>query len=63
MKASELRKIIKEMIIAQNGKLYNYNINNIVAVYGVDSLKVTNTINYFRFSPAQADFRSTYNFK
>lgn len=62
MKTKELKALIKETIIAQNGKLYNFNVNNIRKKYGVDGTAIQNAINYFQFSPQQAKFRETYNF-
>lgn len=62
MTIKEVREEIKKTIIAQGGKLYNFNINNIRKVYGVDGTTIQNAINYFQFSPQQAKFRATYNF-
>lgn len=62
MTAKELRAIVKNQIIAQGGKLYNFNCNNIKNAYGVTVTDIQNAINYFRFSPQQAKFRATYNF-
>ena len=62
MTTSELKKIIRTTIIAQGGKLYNYNFNNWIAVYGVDGTRIQNAINYFQYSPQQEKFRTTYNF-
>ena len=59
----ELRKIVKATIIAQGGKLYNYNLNNIREYYGVNGTDLQNAVNYFQFSPQQAKFREKYNFK
>jgi hypothetical protein len=62
MKTSELRKIIKNTIIAQGGKLYNYNITNIMTRYGVSGTECQNACNYFSFSPQQESFRKQYNY-
>ena len=62
MTTSELKKIIRSTIIAQGGKLYNFNINNIRTTYGVDGTRIQNAINYFQYSPQQEKFRATYNF-
>lgn len=62
MKTKELKALIKKTIIAQNGKLYNFNVNNIRNKYNVDGTAIQNAINYFQFSPQQAKFRETYNF-
>ena len=62
MTAKELREIVKNQIIAQGGKLYNFNCNNIKNTYGVTVTDIQNAINYFQFSPQQAKFRATYNF-
>ena len=63
MTAKEIRKIVKNNIIAQGGKLYNYNLNNIRAMYGVNGTELQNAVNYFQYSPQQAKFRATYNFR
>lgn len=63
MKASEIRAIVKATIIAQGGKLYNFNLNNIKNAYGIDTVEIQNAVNYFQFSPQQAKFRAAYNFK
>ena len=62
MTAKEIRKIVKNNIIAQGGKLYNYNLNNIRAMYGVNETDLQNAVNYFQYSPQQAKFRAKYNF-
>lgn len=62
MTISELRKVVKQTIIAQGGKLYGFNINNIQAAYGVNYSQVQNAISYFAYSPQQAKFRAAYNF-
>ena len=62
MTAKELRTIVKNQIVAQGGKLYNFNCNNIKNAYGVTATDIQNAINYFQFSPQQAKFRATYNF-
>lgn len=58
----QLREEIKNTIIAQDGKLYNFNLNNLMAKYGCTSVELQNACNYFRFSPQQAKFREAYNF-
>lgn len=58
----EIRTEIKNMIIAQNGKLYNYNITMLANKYGCHTTDIANVVNYFRFSKQQASFRATYNF-
>jgi hypothetical protein len=55
------RKAIKAVIIAQGGKIYNYNLNNLRNV-GYDGTDLQNAISYFRYSPQQAKFRAEYNF-
>lgn len=62
MKISELRKVIKNTIIAQGGKIYNFNINNIVSTYGVTYIECQNAMNYFSYSPQQEAFRKQYNY-
>jgi len=62
MTTKEIRNIVKNNIIAQGGKLYNYNLNNIRAMYGVNGTELQNAVNYFQYSPQQAKFRATYNF-
>ena len=62
MTTIELKKIVKTTIIAQGGKLYNFNINNWRAAYGIDGTRIQNAINYFQYSPQQEKFRATYNF-
>jgi hypothetical protein len=57
MTAKELREIVKTTIIAQGGKLYGFNVNNIRKAYGVTGVQVQNAINYFKISPQQAKFR------
>lgn len=61
MTTKEIREEIKNAIIAQGGKLYGFNYNNL-RNKGVDGVKIQNAINYFQFSPAQENFRNTYNF-
>lgn len=62
MTTVELRKIVKDNIIAQGGKLYNYNYNNAKALYGCNVTEWQNAMNYFQYSPQQAKFRAKYNF-
>lgn len=56
----ELRKMIKDMLIAQKGQLYNFNINNL-RNKGYSYTEVQNAISYFRFSPQQRKFREMLN--
>ena len=62
MTTPELKKAIKNIIIAQNGKLYNFNIITIQKAFGVSGTAIQNAINYFQYSPTQAKFREKYNF-
>lgn len=62
MKASEIRAIVKNNIIAQGGKLYNFNLTNIMNTYGIGVTELQNAVNYFQYSPQQAAFRAKYNF-
>lgn len=62
MTTKEIRAIVKNNIIAQSGKLYNYNLNNIRTMYGVNGTELQNAVDYFQYSPQQAKFRETYNF-
>jgi len=62
MTQKEVRQLVKDAIIAQGGKLYNYNFNNLQALYNVDSVQLQNAASYFRYSPQQANFRKKYNF-
>lgn len=62
MTITELRKVIKNTIIAQNGEIYNFNINNIVKKYGVTYSECQNAMNYFSYSPQQKKFREQYNY-
>ena len=62
MTTTELRKIVKNTIIAQGGKIYGFNCTNIYEFYGVSVTDLQNAINYFQYSPQQAKFRETYNF-
>lgn len=55
----EIREAIKRTIIAQ-GKVYNYNINNIVAKYGCTYTEACNALNYYTYSPQQQKFRDRY---
>lgn len=57
MSITELRKIVKQIITVQGGKFYNFNTNNLIAAYGVDSVDVQNVLNYFSYSPQQVSFR------
>ena len=61
MTVKEIRNEIKNAIIAQDGKLYNFNFNNLVAL-GANGTQIQNAANYFRYSPQQAAFREKYNF-
>ena len=62
MTTKELRVIVRNQIVAQGGKLYNFNCNDIKNTYGVTVTDIQNAINYFQFSPQQAKFRAKYNF-
>lgn len=62
MTIKELRNEIKNIIIAQNGKIYGFNENNLKNAYGVSFTEIQNAINYFRFSKQQESFRKQYNF-
>lgn len=62
MTTTELKKIVKTTIIAQGGKIYNFNYNNWRTAYNVSGTSIQNAINYFRYSPQQEKFRTTYNF-
>lgn len=57
----QARKEIKKIIIAQNGKIYNYNLNNLRAI-GFNGTDLQNACNYFKYSPQQATFRAKYNY-
>ena len=57
----EIRKKVKETLIAQGGVIYNFNINNLVARYGCRVCAIQNAIDYFRYSPQQANFREAHN--
>lgn len=58
---AEVRRIVKATIIAQGGKFYNFNSNNIQASTGCSCIDIQNAMNYFRYSPQQAKFRAEYN--
>jgi len=58
----EIRNEVKNMIIAQNGTLYNYNLLMLAKKYGCSSTDIQNVANYFRFSKQQESFRAKYNF-
>lgn len=62
MTVKEIRNEVKKIIIAQDGKLYNYNFNNLKAAYNVSCVDLQNAMNYFRYSPQQKSFREKYNF-
>ena len=62
MTQKEVRQLVKDAIIAQGGKLYNFNFNNLKALYNIDSVQLQNAMNYYKYSPQQAAFRSKYNF-
>lgn len=57
MTTAELRKIVKNTLIAQKGKFYGFNFTNILNAYNVSGTEVQNAISYFKFSPQQANFR------
>lgn len=54
------RKAVKAIIIAQNGTVYNYNINNLRNI-GYDGTDIQNALNYFKYSPQQAKFREQFS--
>lgn len=56
----ELKPIVKEILIAQNGKFYGYNVNCLYA-QGFSGTDIQNAVNYFQFSPQQKSFREKYN--
>lgn len=58
----EIKNEIKNLIIAQNGKLYNRNFTEIMNKYGCSVIDCQNAMNYFQFSPQQRRFREKYNF-
>ena len=62
MTTSELKKIVRTTIIAQGGRIYGFNINNIINTYGVNGTRIQNAINYFRYSPQQEKFRARFDF-
>lgn len=62
MTVKEIRQLVKSAIIAQNGKLYNFNYNNLKKLYGIDVTQFQNAANYFRYSPQQKAFREKYNY-
>ena len=57
----QVRQEVKAALIAQNGKLYGYNVETIAAAHGCKHTDVQNAYNYFRFSPQQKAFRELYN--
>jgi hypothetical protein len=61
MKQSEVRSIVKQMIIAQGGKLYGFNANSLKPLE-ITGTQFQNAMNYFKYSPQQATFRATYKF-
>jgi hypothetical protein len=61
MTAKEVRAIVKKIIIAQGGKIYNFNMTNLYNA-GLSVTQVQNAISYFSYSPQQAKFRAEYNF-
>jgi hypothetical protein len=63
MTTKEVRQRVKDAIIAQDGKLYNYNYNNLKKLYGIDVIQFQNAANYFRHSPQQEAFRKKYNYQ
>lgn len=62
MTAKEVRALVKKIIIAQGGKIYNFNLTNLYNAYGLSVGQVQNAIHYFSYSPQQAKFRAEYNF-
>lgn len=57
----QIREEVKKALIAQGGKLYGFNANNIIVAYGCTGTDVQNALNYFKYSPQQKNFRETYN--
>lgn len=62
MTVKEIRSLVKQIIIAQDGKLYGFNFNNLQAQYNITGVQLQNAMNYFKYSPQQASFRAQYNF-
>ena len=60
MTLKQTREAIKNVLIAQGGKIYNFNFNNLVAA-GYDSHDLQNAHNYFKYSPQQAELRKALN--
>lgn len=54
----ELKNIVKNILIAQGGKAYNYNYNTLRA-QGYNTTAIQNAFNYYEFSPTQAKFRES----
>ncbi len=54
----ELKNIVKNILIAQNGKAYGFNYNNLVA-QGYTTTEIQNAFSFYRFSPTQAKFRES----
>lgn len=63
MKNKQVREEIKNVIIAQGGQIYNFNLNNLHEAYGFTYGEMQNAMNYFSYSPQQAKFREQYNYK
>lgn len=53
----ELRELVKNTLIAQGGKAYGFNFNNLRAL-GYDGTAIQNAFNYFLYSKTQATFRA-----
>lgn len=62
MKQKAIREAVKAAIIAQGGKLYGYNATTICKALNCTATDFQNAMNYYRFSPQQANFRNTYNY-
>ena len=57
-KMKELRSMVKNILIAQNGKFYGYNANNLRAI-GYKSEDIQKAYNYFMYSVQQRSFRDS----
>lgn len=59
MTVKEIREAVKRTLIAQDGKFYGYNANNLCEL-GANSIQIQNAVNYFKYSPQQENFRQQY---
>ena len=57
-----LRTEVRNILAAQGGKMYGFNINNLVAA-GYNATDIQNAVNYFRLSKQQAKFRAQIGLK